>query len=493
MKKISKIIIILITTFILTISLIVGNNVSMAKEETYNIKQAKDKLDKINSLIEEAKEYNKKGYKIDTTKLIEAQTICNQLYSNALLYEPAILYNNDVDTVEKALKKYEEDKVKLNIPNITTTNKDISGTSTVTSGTGSASGTSTVTSGTGSTSGTSTVTSGTGSTSGTSTATSGTGSTPETSSGLETSTSSSESSDFGDTYYIPKKLKRYPGNIYKVNASLGENKRDRGGKAGDQTGEEVTIKPFTGSRKFSIFRYPDSKVARTIAFYLGDIAANNNVGYDQDDRDTLGKEMAKVNYDPEKLATPCETDCSAFTSHGIKFAFMKAGISKSVSEDVGTGDLRDKLPEWGFQEISEIGTGTLEELAKTQKLQIGDIALTVGKGHVTVCIGDYYFSDQTPPSSPGAYGSGVSGGYTADGEEIDDRQNIDEKRFRFSGLPGDVTYEGEINPIRNFFKKIGDFIDYLLGLLFLIIKVLIIGFTNIIYNIFLIMVSFMKK
>ena len=467
MKKISKIIIILITTFILTISLIVGNNVSMAKEETYNIKQARDKLDKINSLIEEAKEYNKKGYKIDTTKLIEAQTICNQLYSNALLYEPAILYNNDVDTVEEALKKYEEDKVKLNIPNITTTNKDISGTSTVTSGTGS--------------------------TSGTSTATSGTGSTPETSSGLETSTSSSESSDFGDTYYIPKKLKRYPGNIYKVNASRDENKNTERGKAGDQTGEEITIKPFAGSRNFTIFRYPDSKVARTIAFYLGDIAANNNVGYDQLQRETLRIEMAKVNYDPEKLATPCETDCSAFTSHGIKFAFMKAGISKSVTEDISTADLRGKLPEWGFQEISEIGTGTLEELAKTQKLQIGDIALTVGAGHVTVCIGDYYFSDQTPPSSPGTYGSGVSGGYTADGEEIDDRQNIDEKRFRFSGLPGDVTYEGEINPIRNFFKKIGDFIDYLLGLLFLIIKVLIIGFTNIIYNIFLIMVSFMKK
>ena len=466
MKKISKIIIILITTFILTISLIVGNNVSMAKEETYNIKQAKDKLDKINSLIEEAKEYNKKGYKIDTTKLIEAQTICNQLYSNALLYEPAILYNNDVDTVEEALKKYEEDKVKLNIPNITTTNKDISGTSTVTSGTGS--------------------------TSGTSTATSGTGSTPETSSDLETSTSSSESSDFGDTYYIPKKLKRYPGNIYKVNASIDENSQKGGGKAGDQTGNEVTIKPFTDNRKYSIFRYPDSKVARTIAFYLGDIAANNNVGYDQYQRDTLGNEMAKVNYDPENLATPCETDCSAFTSHGIKFAFMKAGISKSVTE-VDTGTLREKLPEWGFQEISEIGTGTLEELAKTQKLQIGDIALTVGAGHVTVCIGDYYFSDQTPPSSPGTYGSGVSGGYTADGEEIDDRQNIDEKRFRFSGLPGDVTYEGEINPIRNFFKKIGDFIDYLLGLLFLIIKVLIIGFTNIIYNIFLTITSFMKK
>ena len=105
----------------------------------------------------------------------------------------------------------------------------------------------------------------------------------------------------------------------------------------------------------------------------------------------------------------------------------------------------------------------------------------------------YYIENETPPLSPGAYGTESSGGYTAEGEEIDDRQNIDEKKFRFNGLPGDVTYEGEINPIRNFFKKIGDFIDYLLGLLFMIIKVIIIGFTNIIYNIFLTITSFMKK
>ena len=126
-------------------------------------------------------------------------------------------------------------------------------------------------------------------------------------------------------------------------------------------------------------------------------------------------------------------------------------------------------------------------------MQIGDIAVTLSQGHTFVCMGDYYIANETPPLSPGAYGTGSSGGYTAEGEEIDDRQNIDEKKFRFNGLPGDVTYEGEINPIRNFFKKIGDFIDYLLGLLFMIIKVIIIGFTNIIYNIFLTITSFMKK
>lgn len=299
--------------------------------------------------------------------------------------------------------------------------------------------------------------------------------------------------DYGDTYYIPKNLKKVPGNLYKVEAKNDENGDIKGGKSGDQTKQEVRITPFPGGKKvYSVFRHPDPKVARTIAYYLGDASSNEYIGYNQNDRDSFGIEVAKVNYEPMNLTTPCNTDCSAFVSAGIKFAFMKAGIDKKV-ETMDTPGLRRDLPGLGFTEVTDIGRGTAAQLASTQKMQIGDIAVTISKGHTFVCMGDYYIASETPPLSPGVYGSGGSNGYTAEGEEVDDRQNIDEKKFRFSGLPGDVTYEGEINPIRNFFKKIGDFIDYLLGLLFMIIKVIIIGFTNIIYNIFLTITSFMKK
>lgn len=302
-----------------------------------------------------------------------------------------------------------------------------------------------------------------------------------------------ETSDFGETYYIPKNLKKVPGNLYKVEAKINEFNKTVGGKAGDQTGNEVRIMPFPGDKRiFSVFRHSDPKVARTIAYYLGDAASNEYIGYDQPDRDSFDIEVAKVNYEPMNLTTPCNTDCSAFVSTGIKFAFMKAGINKKVSL-MNTTDLRRDLPGLGFTEVADIGRGTPEQLASTQKMQIGDIAVTISKGHTFVCMGDYYIASETPPLSPGAYGNGTSGGYTAEGEEIDDKQNIDEKSFRFSGLPGDVTYEGELTPIRNFFAKIGDFIDYLLGLIFLIIKIIIIGFVNIAYNIFLSIVSLMKK
>lgn len=299
--------------------------------------------------------------------------------------------------------------------------------------------------------------------------------------------------DFGETYYIPKNLKKVPGNLYKVEAKNDENGKIKGGKSGDQTKQEVRITPFPGGKKvYSVFRHPDPKVARTIAYYLGDASSNEYIGYNQDDRESFGIEVAKVNYEPMNLTTPCNTDCSAFVSAGIKFAFMKAGIDKKV-ETMDTPGLRRDLPGLGFAEVTDIGRGTAAQLASTQKMQIGDIAVTISKGHTFVCMGDYYIASETPPLSPGVFGSGGSNGYTAEGEEIDDKQNIDEKNFRFSGLPGDVTYEGELTPIRNFFAKIGDFIDYLLGLIFLVIKIIIIGFVNIAYNIFLSIVSLMKK
>ena len=224
--------------------------------------------------------------------------------------------------------------------------------------------------------------------------------------------------DYGDTYYIPKNLKKVPGNLYKVEAKIDENGKIKGGKAGDQTGKEVRITPFSGGKKvYSVFRHPDPKVARKIAYYLGDAASNSYIGYNQNDRASFGIEVAKVNYEPMNLTTPCNTDCSAFVSAGVKFAFMKAGINKQV-DIMTTTTLRSGLPGLGFTEVTDIGKGTTAQLAATQKMQIGDIAVTLSQGHTFVCMGDYYIANETPPLSPGAYGTGSSGGYTAEGEEV---------------------------------------------------------------------------
>ena len=297
--------------------------------------------------------------------------------------------------------------------------------------------------------------------------------------------------DFGETYYIPKTLQKVNNGVFIAHAST--NGKGKYPSPRDETGQEVCIAPATNQTKiYKVYRYKgDVKINNTIAFLMGDMCNNENVGYNQSRNPGIYAQMKSAGYDPTKLG-PCNTDCSNSIGTMIQVAFTLSNNGKTFNTDTYTGRMGGDLLKSGF-EIVSTSDNTIAQFAKSGILQVGDVLVSESGTHAVTFIGNYYTSGQIAPSTPGSVGSGGSNGYTAEGEEIDDRQNIDEKKFRFSGLPGDVTYEGEINPIRNFFKKIGDFIDYLLGLLFMIIKVIIIRFTNIIYNIFLTITSFMKK
>lgn len=308
----------------------------------------------------------------------------------------------------------------------------------------------------------------------------------QTSSESETNTTT-VANDFEDSYYIPQSIQKVNNGIYLVDA-----RHNYDGKAGDGGGDEVFIGLRENDKKlYKVYRATDMKLQRTMAFLAADMSNNDNIGYVYG-ADTVREYFRKHNYNPSEVIEKCDTDCSSFVSMAMEGAFAKSGKNTKV-ERLNTESMPKNLKQYGFNVVNEMGEKTISGFYKTGQLQIGDILVTVTPHHTAIFLGPYYTSGKIAPSSSGAYGNGTSGGYTAEGEEIDDKQNIDEKSFRFSGLPGDVTYEGELTPIRNFFAKIGDFIDYLLGLIFLIIKIIIIGFVNIAYNIFLSIVSLMKK
>lgn len=308
----------------------------------------------------------------------------------------------------------------------------------------------------------------------------------QTSSESETNTTT-VANDFEDSYYIPQSIQKVNNGIYLVDA-----RHNYDGKAGDGGGNEVFIGLRENDKKlYKVYRATDMKLQRTMAFLAADMSNNDNIGYVYG-ADTVREYFRKHNYNPSEVIEKCDTDCSSFVSMAMEGAFAKSGKNTKV-ERLNTESMPKNLKQYGFNVVNEMGEKTISGFYKTGQLQIGDILVTVTPHHTAIFLGPYYTSGKIAPSSSGAYGNGTSGGYTAEGEEIDDKQNIDEKSFRFSGLPGDVTYEGELTPIRNFFAKIGDFIDYLLGLIFLIIKIIIIGFVNIAYNIFLSIVSLMKK
>ena len=302
---------------------------------------------------------------------------------------------------------------------------------------------------------------------------------------------SQNSSEFADTAYIPTSIKRVDGeNVYKVHASRSKKNGVNYNAPGDQEGWEVPVGPIsTESHKYITYRTNDTKLQRTMAFIAADLANNEHIGYSYGENSMI-EYFRKHNYNPGEITEDCVTDCSAFVSAALEGAFAKMGKQTKV-ERMSTGEMYKQLPEYGFTKVIEGQEPST--LAKSGQLQIGDI-LVAPNHHTFIFLGPYYTVGKTAPASSGTYGEGgaTGGGYTADGEEIDERANWDKNKFRFQGLPGEITYEGETSPIRNFFKKIGDFIDLLIGMIFMIIKIVLIGFTNIAYNIFLTVVKFFK-
>lgn len=176
-----------------------------------------------------------------------------------------------------------------------------------------------------------------------------------------------------------------------ASASIDERGKAIGGKAGDQTGREVkTQNYYNHSKGWRVFRPTDKDIAEKIAYDAEAAAHNNNIGYDQGQRQTLYNAAAKVGFDCAKVTTPCETDCSAL----VRVCLAYVGINVPA----------------GFRTSNEgkylLNSGRFVELtdAKYTKggdyLRRGDILCTKTQGHTVVVITDGKYSDDTPPMHP---------------------------------------------------------------------------------------------
>lgn len=95
-------------------------------------------------------------------------------------------------------------------------------------------------------------------------------------------------------------------------ASIDENGKAKGGTAGDQTGKEVCTRTWYSKPWSLVLRCKDSSIAEKMAIACEAGCANNNVGYDQNQRNTFHTQAKAVGYDLSKVTVKCETDCSAF-------------------------------------------------------------------------------------------------------------------------------------------------------------------------------------
>lgn len=145
-----------------------------------------------------------------------------------------------------------------------------------------------------------------------------------------------------------------------------ENGKYAGGKAGDQTGNEVAIQKYYLHKKgWTCYRAINANDRKAIAEAFLRACNNDNIGYSQSDRYSLEKYGTNTN-------VPCNTDCSELA---------RVCIREAIGKDIGavtTANLGSSLIK--TRKFNKIGVNLDENL-----LSEGDILCTCTKGHV-VCV-----------------------------------------------------------------------------------------------------------
>lgn len=166
------------------------------------------------------------------------------------------------------------------------------------------------------------------------------------------------------------------------NCGKDENGKYKNGQAGDQTGNEWKIINWYNRPWTVVLRHPNRLVRQEIAALACAAAYNDNIGYDQNQRKTFWEQLKICGYDPAKITTPCEADCSAGAAAIVKAAGYRLNIVElqKVSEDSYSGNIKAVLKNAGF----EVFTSS-KYLTSDQYLLAGDILVYEGH-HVATCV-----------------------------------------------------------------------------------------------------------
>ena len=197
------------------------------------------------------------------------------------------------------------------------------------------------------------------------------------------------------------------------NVSGDERGKLAGGKAGDQTGNEWRIRSWYNRPWLCVLRHPNAEVRKYLAKLARAGALNDMIGYDQgtvgnsEDRYSFWYQLKAVGFDPAKIETPCETDCSAAEAAMVKAVGYILGIAalKNISIYLYTGNMRAAFKAAGFQVLTDS-----KYLTSDAYLLEGDVLLN-DSHHVATNLDNGSKAGGSSSSSDSNSGSG-SGGTT---------------------------------------------------------------------------------
>lgn len=159
-------------------------------------------------------------------------------------------------------------------------------------------------------------------------------------------------------------------------ARIDENGKARGGKAGDQTGGEVSAQDWYRHEKgWIVLRANKAEERERIALAMERACANVHIGYDQGERNTLYEAAKSCGFDPGKVRKDVECDCSSL----VRVCCAYAGIT--------LGDFRTSTQRRIMEASGRFRTLTAGAYCDAPELLLrGDILVTRTQGHTVVVL-----------------------------------------------------------------------------------------------------------
>lgn len=159
-------------------------------------------------------------------------------------------------------------------------------------------------------------------------------------------------------------------------ARIDENGHATGGKAGDQTGKEVSTQSWYKHKKgWVVLRAINSTCAEKIAQDMQYACDNHYIGYDQNQRNTLYNIAKQYDFNCKLVKKPCETDCSAL----VRVCLAYAGIN--VPNFRTSNEVKIIMETGKFIKLTD------SKYTNSDKYLLrGDILVTKTQGHTVVVL-----------------------------------------------------------------------------------------------------------
>ena len=233
-------------------------------------------------------------------------------------------------------------------------------------------------------------------------------------------------------------------------ARIDENGNARGGKAGDQTGREVSTQSwYKHSKGWRVFRAKSAEVAERIARDMQWACDNSHIGYDQGQRLTLYDVAKPLDFNCHLVKTNCETDCSALVRVCCAYAGVSLPNFRTPTEPAAL------LDSGAFVELKGAKYTDSDKYLKR-----GDILVTRTQGHTVVVLSNGSKAGNDEGTGNSEQGTGMMGELRRgdSGPEVAAMQQLllkwDPKCLPDYGADGDFGKETE-DAVKAFQKEKG--------------------------------------